>query len=60
MGVGGLIAFFIVIWAGNIFGPPPPSVETIAIAGNAMWLFVLWAWWVDRNRKEFVTALRSQ
>jgi hypothetical protein len=56
----GLIAFFIVIWVGNIFGPPPPSVETITIAGNAMWLFVLWAWWVDRNRKGLVTALRSQ
>jgi hypothetical protein len=54
----GLVAFFIVIWTGNIFGPPPPSVEAIAIAGNAMWLFVLWAWWVDRNRKGLATALR--
>lgn len=57
----GLITFFVVIWAGNIFGPPPPSVEAIAIAGNAMWLFVLWAWWLDRNRSEALTAsLRSQ
>ncbi len=46
----GLIAFFVVIWAGNVIGPPPPSVEAIAIAGNAMWLFVLWAWWIERNR----------
>lgn len=45
-----LILFLTVFHIMNLFGPPPPNVETIAIAGNAMWLFVLWAWWVDNNR----------
>lgn len=34
----------------NLFGPPPPSVAAIAWAGHAMWLPVLWGWWIDRNR----------
>lgn len=38
------------IWVANIFGPPPPDATTIAVAGNGMWLFVLLAYWIDRNR----------
>lgn len=45
-----LIVFLSIMHVGNLFGPPPPSVEMIAVAGNAMWLFVLWGWWIDRNR----------
>ena len=45
-----LIVFLAVFHLMNIFGPPPPNVDMIAIAGNAMWLFVLWAWWIDKNR----------
>jgi membrane-bound metal-dependent hydrolase YbcI (DUF457 family) len=46
----GLIAFLAITHIGNLFGPPPPDIEMIAVAGNAMWLFVLWGWWIDRNR----------
>lgn len=46
----GLLVFLTVMHLGNLFGPPPPAVEMIAVAGNAMWLFVLWGWWIDRNR----------
>lgn len=49
-GLAGLIAFLVVIYAANVFGPPPPDVGMIGIAGNASWLFVLWAAWVDRHR----------
>jgi hypothetical protein len=24
----------------------------IAIVGNASWLFVLWAWWIDKHREQ--------
>ena len=41
--------FLFVMYLSNIFGPPPPSEEMIALAGNAMWLFVLWAWWSERR-----------
>lgn len=47
----GLILFFILIYGMNLFGPPPPNVKSIAWAGNLQWLFILWAWWADKNRK---------
>ena len=48
--LAGLLIFLAIIHLGNLFGPSPPSVNMIAIAGNAMWLFVLWAWWIEKNR----------
>ncbi|MFN0158100.1 MAG: hypothetical protein ACKVRP_08540 [Bacteroidota bacterium] len=47
----GFIAFIAVIYVANVFGPPPPSEQMIAVAGNASWLFVLWAYWVDKHRR---------
>ena len=52
----GLVVFLAVIQLANMFGPPPPGVDAIAWAGHAMWLLVLWGYWVDRNR---VARLRS-
>ena len=50
-GVMGLIVFLLIIQAGNVLGPPPPSVTAIAWVGQAQWLLVLWAYWVDRHRE---------
>ncbi|MBU2491802.1 MAG: metal-dependent hydrolase [Bacteroidetes bacterium] len=46
----GLIIFLLLIFISNLFGPPPPSVEAIAVLGNLQWLIVLWGYWIDRNR----------
>jgi membrane-bound metal-dependent hydrolase YbcI (DUF457 family) len=47
----GLIAFLLIAYAGNLLGPPPPSVTAIAIAGIAGGvLFTAWAWWADQHR----------
>jgi membrane-bound metal-dependent hydrolase YbcI (DUF457 family) len=47
----GLISFLLIAYAGNAFGPPPPNVQAIAIAGIAGGvLFTVWAWWADRHR----------
>ena len=47
----GLIAFLLAAYAGNAFGPPPPSLPAIAIAGIAgAALFTVWSWWADRHR----------
>lgn len=46
-----LIIFLIGIYILNLIGPPPPSAEAIAYVGNAQWLFVLWGYWIDRNRE---------
>jgi membrane-bound metal-dependent hydrolase YbcI (DUF457 family) len=45
-----LIALLSIIYVMNLFGPPPPDVNMIAWAGNLQWLFVLLAFWVDKNR----------
>lgn len=49
-GFWGLIIFLILIYIMNVFGSTPPNEEVIAWAGNLQWLFVLWAYWVDKNR----------
>lgn len=49
-GLWGLILFFVLIYVSNLVGPPPPSVEMISYVGHAQWLFILWAYWVDKNR----------
>lgn len=46
----GLVVFLLAVYAGNLFGPPPPNVEAIAWAGHLQWLLVIWAFWVDRHR----------
>lgn len=49
-GFWGLVAFLLVIYAGNLFGAPPPNAMAIAWVGQAQWLLVLWAFWLDRHR----------
>lgn len=47
----GLIGFLLIAYLGNVFGPPPPDVQAIAIAGIAGGvLFTAWSWWADRHR----------
>ena len=45
-----LIGFLLVVHFGNLFGPPPPDVEALAWVGQAQWLLVVWAFWIDRHR----------
>lgn len=46
----GLVVFLLLMFASNIFGPPPPSEAAIAWVGHAQWLLVLWGFWIDRHR----------
>jgi membrane-bound metal-dependent hydrolase YbcI (DUF457 family) len=46
-----LAATLLVIYAGNLMGPPPPSVSAlwqVAIGGSV--LILAWSWWADRHR----------
>jgi hypothetical protein len=48
---GSLVVTLLLIYVANIFSPPPPSVNAlaiVAIAGGA--LFILWSCWADRHR----------
>ena len=49
-GLWALIAVLAAIYFAALYGPPPPSANAVAIAGHLSWLFVLWAYWVDRRR----------
>ncbi len=46
----GLILFLVVIYVMNFFGPPPPSTQAIGYAGLLQWIFIPWAYWIDKNR----------
>ena len=46
-----LVAFLLIVYFANLFGPPPPNVNAVAWTTQAMWLLVLWGWWVDRHRR---------
>lgn len=50
MALWALVIFLAAIELANLFGPPPPGVPAIAWAGEAMWLLVLWGYWIDRHR----------
>jgi hypothetical protein len=44
--------FLTVVYLANLFGPPPPSVLAIAVAGIAGGgVLLLWARWLDGHRQ---------
>lgn len=49
-GLWALIGFTAAIWISGPWAPPPPSVTALAGVALAMWLFPLWAAWIERNR----------
>jgi len=50
IGLWSLVAFLVVVYTASIFGPPPPDARTVAGSAEAMWLLVVWGFWVDRHR----------
>ena len=46
-----LIGFLVLAYIGNAFGPPPPSVQAIALVGIVSGpVLGLWAYWADLRR----------
>lgn len=41
----------VVLYLGAALGPPPPNEKALRMAAFVSWLFVPWAWWMDRNRR---------
>ncbi len=54
--LAGLALFLVAIQLANAAGPPPPSVYALAWVGQAQWLLVAWAYWVDRHRQPLVQS----
>jgi hypothetical protein len=49
-GLWSLVVFLIVVYFASVFGPPPPDARAVAWSATAMWVLVLWGYWVDRHR----------
>jgi len=45
------IAVLFLFYLINLFGPPPPSEKALAWGSLGLWLFVVWAYWIDRHRR---------
>jgi membrane-bound metal-dependent hydrolase YbcI (DUF457 family) len=45
-----LVTLLLVIYAGNLFGAPPPDATAIGWVGQAQWLLIAWGYWLDRRR----------
>jgi hypothetical protein len=50
IGLISLVGFLLAVFLLNVFGPAPPSVGAVAWSAEAMWLLVIWGYWVDRHR----------
>lgn len=50
VGLWVLVGFLLVVYLANLFGPPPPSAKAVAWSAEAMWLLVIWGYWLDRHR----------
>lgn len=49
-GLWALVAFLAVVYLASVFGPPPPDARAVAWSAIAMWVLVVWGYWVDRHR----------
>jgi membrane-bound metal-dependent hydrolase YbcI (DUF457 family) len=44
-----------VIWLSGPWAPPPPGPTAVALVGLAVWLFPVWATWIERHRSDLLT-----
>jgi hypothetical protein len=50
-GLLGLVALLVLTHVASLVSPPPASVGALAWGAQVLWLVVLLAYWVDRNRE---------
>ena len=51
LGLLALVSLLVIVYFGNAFGPPPPSITAIVASCSALWLLPVWAWRIDRRRQ---------
>jgi hypothetical protein len=45
-----LILLLVSMYVWSFYAPPPPNVNTFAWSAQLQWIFILLAYWVDKNR----------
>jgi hypothetical protein len=54
------VIFLVLLWIGNIFGPPPPNLDSFKYVGFSGSLLVVWAYWIDKHRRTLdLVAIKS-
>ena len=57
LGMWALTALLLLTYVATHFGPPLPSAASVAWSGQfALWFFVFWAFWLDRQRERRLPA----
>jgi hypothetical protein len=51
IGLWCLVGFLLVVYIGSSFGSPPPSATAVAWSAQALWLLVIWGYWIDNHRR---------
>jgi membrane-bound metal-dependent hydrolase YbcI (DUF457 family) len=54
LAVGAFLATLLLLYVGNVAGPPPPSPKGVAVVALGQWLLVAWAAWLDRRHVDVV------
>lgn len=49
-GLAGFLGFLYLVYLGNLFGPPPPSLEALEVMGPVSLALFAIPYWVDRHR----------
>ena len=44
------VAFLVMAYLANLFGPAPDNTAQVAWSAQGIWLLIAWAWWIDRHR----------
>ena len=50
------VGLLVLAYIANISGPPPPSPRALSYVAFITWVFVPWAFWIERTREPRATA----
>jgi membrane-bound metal-dependent hydrolase YbcI (DUF457 family) len=50
-GLGIFVILQLAMWLSGPFAAPPPSPSLVAWGTLGLWLFIIWAAWIDRHRR---------
>ena len=50
IGFWALVIFLLATYGATLLGPPPPSPIAVAWSAQALWLLIVWGFWIDHHR----------